>query len=182
VNRSGSKTCALCGVELQELSFKELFGPPRELRDRYAIRRTLPQDVGTSLYQALDRREGGRPCHIQEVTTTLQDPLDRQDLEERFLIEAAAWQAVRHPHIARVTDAFVHSNRLYLVTEATEGTSLEEIVDDRRQNPSETTLLHWARQLAGVLDHLHSQAPPILLGYLSPAEFERRYRSETIAA
>lgn len=172
INRPGAKTCALCGVELQELSFEELFGPPRELRDRYVVQRVLRQDVGTSLYKALDRQEGGRPCQIQEITTTLQDPLDRKELEERFLIEAAARQAVQHPHVARVTDAFVHRNRLYLITEAIEGTSLQEIVEDRRQNPSETTLLHWARQIADLLDHLHSQSPPILLGYLSPASIQ----------
>jgi len=169
VNRQGAKSCALCGVELESLSFEELFGPPTELKGRYAIQKTLRPGTVVSLYEAIDRKQANQPCLIQEMTPTLLDWQDRQDVEERFLMEAAAWQNLRHPNIARFIDAFAHSRRLYAVTEAPAGVSLQSVVKDRRQKPSEATLLHWARQLCDVLDYLHNQNPPLALGYLSPS-------------
>lgn len=169
INRSGAKTCALCGVELKELSFEEMFGPPQELEGRYIIRRTLSQGQVVSLYKAIDRQAGNRPCQVREMTTALLDRQDRQEAEERLLTASAAWQALRHPNIARLTDAFVHNRRFYLIAEPVEGISLQDIVQDRRQKPGEATLLHWARQLCDVLDYLHNQIPPQVLGYLSPA-------------
>ncbi|MFZ5918419.1 MAG: BACON domain-containing protein [Chloroflexota bacterium] len=169
LNRNNAKTCALCGFELVNASFEEVFGPPKQLQGRYLIRQPLSQSLGTSVYEATDRQNDNRPCHIYEITTAYQDPLDREDLEERFLLEATAWQALQHPNIARVFDAFSRHSRLYLVTEAVEGTSLLEVAQDRRQTPSEATLLHWARQLAEVLDYLHNQTPPMILGSLTAA-------------
>jgi hypothetical protein len=169
VNHSGSKTCALCGVELEELSFEELFGPPKQLKDRYFIRRTLSQGHVVSLYEATDRQEANRLCLVQEMTTAFLDWRDREGVEGRFLSQAAVWRTLRHPRIAGITDVFAHNRRLYAITELPEGILLQDIVQDRRQTPSEATLLHWARQLCDLLDDLHNQTPPLILGYLSPA-------------
>jgi hypothetical protein len=169
VNHSGAKTCALCGVELEELSFEELFGPPKQLKGRYFIQRTLSQGHVVSLYEAIDRQEADRPCLVQEMTTAFLDWRDRENTEGRFLSEAAVWQTLRHPNVARITDVFAHNRRLYTITELPEGILLQDIVQDRRQTPSEATLLHWARQLCDLLDELHNQTPPLILGYLSPA-------------
>jgi len=161
--------CALCGVELEKLSFEELFGPPKQLKGRYTIRRAASQSQVVSLYEAIDQQEGERLCLVQEMTTTHLDWRDQEEVEERFLSQASIWQKLRHPNIARTTDAFASNRRLYAITEPVEGISLQEIVHDRRQKPSETTLLHWARQLCDILDYLHGQTPPVVLGYLSPA-------------
>lgn len=172
INRSGSKTCALCGTKLEELSFEELFGPPKQLKSRYVIRRTLRQGQITSLYEATDRQEPDRLYLIQEMTTAFLDWGEREDAAEHFLSQAAMWQTLRHPNLALIADAFAHNRRLYVITEPLEGVSLQDIVQDRRQELSETTLLHWARQLCEVLDYLHNQTPPIILGHLSPAAIQ----------
>lgn len=172
INHSATRTCALCGLELKELSFEELFGPPKQLKGRYAIRRTLSQEPAVSLHEAVDQQAADRPCLVQEVTTTFLNWREREDVEERFLSEAAVWQALRHPNMTRITDAFAYNRRLYLITGPLDGVSLHDIVQDRRQRPSESTLLHWARQLCDVLDYLHNQTPPIVLGYLSPAAIQ----------
>jgi len=153
---------------LEELSYEELFGPPKQLKGRYTIQRTVSQGQVVSLYEAIDQQEANRPCLVQEMTTAFLDWQDHKDVEEHFLSQVAIWQALRHPNIARMTDAFAHNRRLYAITEPVEGVSVQDIVKDRRQKPSETTLLHWARQLCDILNYLHSQTPPIVLGYLSP--------------
>ncbi|UCC64136.1 MAG: protein kinase, partial [Anaerolineae bacterium] len=172
VNRSRAKTCALCGLQLEGSSFEELFGPPKQLQGRYAIGRTVSQGQVVSLYEAVDQQEANRPCLVQEMATFFLDWRDRDEVKERFSREVAVWQALHHPNIARITDAFADQRRLYLVTESVEGVSLQAIVDDRLQQPSEPTLLLWARQLCAALDYLHSQRPPIVLGYLSPAAIQ----------
>jgi hypothetical protein len=169
INRPRAKTCALCGLQLEEISFEELFGPPKKLRGRYVIQRTVSQGQVLSLYEAVDQQEADRTCLVQEMTITFVDWQGREELEERFMSEVAVWQRLRHPNIVRVTDAFAHSRHLYVISELIEGVSLQDIVADRRQKPSETSLLLWARQLCDILDYLHSQTPPIVLGYLSPA-------------
>lgn len=157
---------------MEKLSFEELFGPPKQLKGRYTIHRTLRQGQVTSLYEAIDHQDADRSCLVQEMTTAFLDWQDREDVEERFLKQAGAWQGLDHPNIARLTDTFAQNRRLYIITEPLIGISLQDIVQDRRQKPSETTLLHWARQLCDVLDYLHSQTPPIVLGYLSPAALQ----------
>jgi hypothetical protein len=169
VNRAGTEICALCGFELETLSFEELFGPPKELKGRYTIRRTRSQGQVVSFYEAVDRQAANQLCWVQEMTTALLDRHDLEDAEEHFLSEMTAWQGLQHPNIARVTDAFVHNRRFYLITEPVEGVSLQSIVRDRQQKPPQLTLLHWAQQLCAVLDYLHGQTPPMVLGYLSPA-------------
>jgi hypothetical protein len=172
INRTGAKKCALCGTALEALSFEELFGPPKQLQGRYDIQRTLKRGQVASLYEAIDRQEANRQCLVQEMTTSFLDWQEREDAEERFLKEAAKWQALCHPNIARIADAFVHNRRFYMVSEAVEGIPLADIVQDRRQEPSEATLVHWARQLCDILDYLHNRTPPIVLGYLSPAAIQ----------
>ncbi len=171
-NRPGATTCALCGLELEELSFEELFGPPKKLQGRYLIRRALSQGHALSLYEAIDQQTAGQPCLIQEITASLLDWRDREEAEAHFLSQAAAWRAVQHPNIAHLSDAFAHNRRLYVVTEWQEGISLQDVVQDRHQTPAEATLLHWARQLCDVLDALHNRTPPLVLGYLSPAALQ----------
>jgi hypothetical protein len=90
-------------------------------------------------------------------------------LEHRFLQEAANWRERQHPNLLRILDADVQNHRLYLITDPIKGISLRSIIRDRRQAIPESTLLHWAGQVCDVLEYLHGQNPPIVLGCLSPA-------------
>jgi len=165
-------TCPNCGLPLEprDLSFEEMFGPPKLLQGRYAIQRRLSQGRVGSVYQAVDNQEGGRPCAVKELTTVaLLDPRDRQEAERRFLEKAAVWMDLNHPNLARVTDAFSQARRVYLVMEMVEGTSLRTLLEDQWKVFSEETVLHWAGQMCDALDYLHRQEPPIVFGDLTPS-------------
>jgi hypothetical protein len=170
--RDQAKTCPNCGLSLEprELSFAEMFGPPKLLQGRYVIKRRLSQGRVGSVYQAVNKQEGDRPCAVKELTTVaLLDPRDRQEAERRFFERAAVWMSLNHPNLARVTDAFSQAKRLYLVMEWVEGTSLRALLEDQWKVFSEQTVLHWAGQICDALDYLHQQDPPIVFGDLTPS-------------
>jgi serine/threonine protein kinase len=146
-----------------------MFGPPRRLKDRYATQRPLRRGRSISVYQAVDLQQGNRPCLVHQVALTGLETGRREQLEYRFLQEAAAWQTRQHPNILRILDADVQHQRLYLITDPIKGTSLRSLIADRRQVIPEPTMIEWADQVLGALEYLHSLDPPVVLGCLSPA-------------
>ncbi len=182
-NPNERHTCQLCGAELvptarssrrQDLdalrdSFGgDLFGPPPELKGRYTIGRAISQGDKVNLYRATDRQTG-QPCLVHQTSLTMLDMDMREVLEQRFLQEAARWQARRHPNILSILDADVQNHRLYLITRPVRGQSLRALIRDRSYVVPEHTLLGWAEQLCDALEYLHGQNPPLVLGCLAPA-------------
>jgi hypothetical protein len=168
VNRSGRSTCAACGAELEVALFAEMFGPPRLIKNRFAIQHSLKQGRQISLFRALDTK-GNRPCLVHQISLTTLDLDMREIVEHRFLQEAAAWQQRQHPNILRILDADVQNHRLYLITEPITGKPLAAIIRDRANPVSEQDLVHWASQICDALAYLHTQDPPVVLGSMSPA-------------
>ena len=141
---------------------------PQQLKGRYDIQRPLSQGARVNLYRAIDTKTN-RPCFIHQASLTMPDMDMRDALEQRFLQLAAVWQARRHPNILPILDAEVQNHRLYLITAPFRGRSLRSIINDRSQIIPEQTLLQWAKQLCDVLEYVHTQDPPIVLGCLSPS-------------
>jgi len=149
--------------------YGEMFGPPRLLKERYAVQRPLQRGKNISLYQAFDTKDSNRSCLVHQVALTDMEASRREQLEYRFLQEAAAWQTRHHPNILRILDADVQHQRLYLITEPIAGTSLRSLIQDRRQMIAEPALVEWADQILSALEYLHTRNPPVVLGCLSPA-------------
>jgi len=146
-----------------------MFGPPQNLKTRYTIQRPVSRGRNISVFAALDTQNSNRPCLIHQVALTDLNPEDRELVEYRFLDRVAAWQQLQHRNLLSILDADVQHHRLYLVTAPIKGVSLRSIIRDRRQTIAQETLLHWASQLCDVLEYLHDQHPPRVLGCLSPA-------------
>jgi serine/threonine protein kinase len=168
-NPTHRSTCLACGAELEVALFAEMFGPPKRLKARYVISSTLQKGPSVSIYRAIDAKNKDRPCIVHQVALTSIELDRREILELSFLREAAAWRARQHPNLLRILDADVQNHRLYLITEPIKGISLRSIIRDRRQAIPEQTLLHWAGQVCDVLEYLHKEDPPAVLGCLSPA-------------
>lgn len=168
-NQADRSTCISCGAELEVAFFAEMFGPPSRLKSRYAIQRMAQRGTAVSLYHAIDTRNKNRPCLVHQVVLSELASADRELLEHRFLERAATWKTRQHPNLLRILDADIQHHRLYLVTDPIKGVSLRTIARDRQQDISEQALLRWAGQLCDLLQYLHSQEPPHVLGCLSPA-------------
>src|SRR5687768_5160770 len=76
-------------------------------------------------------------------------------LRERFRREAEALAALSHPHIVAVTDFGVDGEMPYLVMELLEGTSLAEMLQEDRLEPS--SAIGIVRQVLLALGYAHAR-------------------------
>ncbi len=91
----------------------------------------------------------------------------RRNAEDRIQREAMLLMKLEHPNIARVLDHFVEEGRHYLLLEYIHGQDLRQYI--KQNGPqSEETVLGWAKQIASILEYLHSQDPPIIHRDLTP--------------
>lgn len=81
--------------------------------------------------------------------------------EGKFLIK------LHHPRIAKIYDHFVEAGRDYLVLQYIPGQSLRQYVALEGPRPEET-VIEWCAVIAGILDYLHKQDPPIIHRDVSP--------------
>jgi tRNA A-37 threonylcarbamoyl transferase component Bud32 len=83
------------------------------------------------------------------------------DKEARLLV------ALSHPHIAKVCDHFVEDGRHYMEMEYIAGQDLRQCV--RQNGPqSEENVIAWSKQIAEILNYLHTHEPPIVHRDLTP--------------
>jgi serine/threonine protein kinase len=95
---------------------------------------------------------------------------ERRQLLEAFRREAQILSDLRHSNLPRVTDFFTEGGRPYLVMELIPGESLEKKIDRLHGQPmDEEEALQYGIQVAGVLQFLHTQEPPIIFRDVKPA-------------
>ena len=91
----------------------------------------------------------------------------RKKAAERFQFEAAMLSRLQHPQIAQYMDLFLEDHRAYLVLEHVEGRTLKQLVQAEGKMP-EAQVIEIAKQVAEILQYLHSQDPPVIHRDLTP--------------
>ena len=144
--------------------------PSTLLAGRFEVIRTLGQGAfGRTLLARDTRPTGGR-----EVAIKLLDERGRPDAKayQLFEREADVLRGLRHHGIPEVYEAFHESwdgsPAAFLVMEYIEGSSLAQIIEERRPM-SITDTMHLLLELLGILDYLHNRVPPILHRDIKPA-------------
>ncbi len=148
--------------------------PGDTLEDRYRIVRVLRGEGGESevtVYLAEDVGEGGGEVSITEVVDLLPSHAWRLAAESAFQANVPTLRMAQHPALLAVFDAFNVGRRHYLVTEYVPGEPLQAVLDSAPGQPAAAPdqVRDWAIALCSALQHLHSQAPPVILRDLSPA-------------
>ncbi|HEY9716626.1 MAG TPA: serine/threonine-protein kinase [Trichormus sp.] len=108
----------------------------------------------------------------EAVVPASADTQSKEKAAELFEREARLLIRLNHPNIARVYDHFAEQGRNYLVLEYIRGQDLRQFVKQNGAQPEEL-VLHWAWQIASILDHLHKQSPPIIHRDLTPDNLVR---------
>jgi serine/threonine protein kinase len=144
--------------------------PSTLLAGRFEVIRTLGQGAfGRTLLARDTRGSGGR-----EVAIKLLDERGRPDAKayQLFEREADVLRGLRHHGIPEVYETFHESwhgsPAAFLVMEYIEGSSLAQIIEERRPM-SITDSMHLLLELLGILDYLHNRVPPILHRDIKPA-------------
>lgn len=183
-------TCPNCGSEqLATASFCAACGQPlggmhlaggTVLDRRYQVVTVLASGSSGAVYQALDLRLGRHPVAIKELRT---DRLDGRDREEAFAgleREAERLAGLRHPGLPVIHDLFEYAGNGFVVMDLVEGSDLAELLRlQTREGEGGFGLSQvsgWGRQMAGILECLHGQDPPLAHGALLPSHVMRRGR------
>lgn len=123
------------------------------LKDRYCVIERIGHGGGGSLYLARDM-ELGIYRAVKEIS------IDRKR-------EAKLMRLLEHPAIPRIVDYVEEEEFCYLIMEYIRGQSLGEILDSRGAFSTEETL-QFGREMAKVLEYLHSRKPAVCYGDLKP--------------
>ncbi len=132
------------------------------LHKRYEIIKILGAgDFGT-VYQVRDTKAVNTPRYVAIKQMPMQMIVDcerQADLRATLI----------HPSIPRVFDYFATDTHSYLVRELVRGSNLEEILDSRKGFLKEKIVIHWAIQICGALEILHTHpVHPMVFRDLKP--------------
>jgi serine/threonine protein kinase len=128
--------------------------------ERFQITMVIANRINTASYLGVDAQ--GNHVVVKELIAPLDsDDAAQKKLLEQFNREASLLASLNHPGIVKIVDHFIENNRSYIVMECVHGKNLREFV---RLNGtmSEREVVAIAKQLVGVLQHLHSREPAIL--------------------
>lgn len=146
------------------------------LRERYRIKQFISRGGMGSIYLAEDLRLEGRLCAVKEVRLDLS--LTDDTLEQtraQFLREATVLARLDHPNLPKVSDFFSEEHSDYLVMDFVPGEDLRSLMLAAHQQGEflpEQEVLTWAGQIAGALNYMHSQDPPILHRDIKPSNLK----------
>lgn len=119
---------------------------------RYRIVRLLGRGSRAEVFRAMDDTTG-QEVALKLLHTHSDDPV----LVERFQNEMAHIARLEHPNIARVHTSGVHDERLYIVMDLVEGTSLRDVLSERRDGLAFPKALDIFQQVAAAVGYAHTQ-------------------------
>lgn len=136
--------------------------------ERYEVVRPLGRGAFARTLLAKDLKED-RLVAIKALHPRAVDQWKTYELFER---EAATLRGLRHHGVPAVYEAFrAHwdgGETAFLVMEYIEGSSLAEIIAERKHLGT-SDVLHLFDEMLGVLDYLHTRAPPVLHRDIKPS-------------
>ncbi len=137
--------------------------PDATVRDRYRVVFAVDSRPDGQLYRARDEQTG-EPVLLGVL------PLGEGSQREDIGLLAHQIAALRHDLLLPVRDLFAEPPAFYLVCPDPGGQDLEQQLRTRGGPRPEAEVLEQARGLVDLLEYLHSQRPPLLLGELWPTD------------
>ena len=141
---------------------------PVLVAERYEVIRPLGRGSFAHTLLARDIRLG-RQVALKVLHSRGVTDLKAYELFER---EAAVLRDLRHPGVPAIHASFraqwEGADAAFLVMEYIEGSSLAELISDRR-HLEHAEVMNLFVELLGILDYLHSRVPPVLHRDIKPA-------------
>jgi WD40 repeat protein len=136
-----------------------MLSPDATLRGRYRITYVIDERPGGQVYRARDEQTG------QLVLLGALPAPDNRAREGTALL-ARQLGSVAHPALLPLTDSFAEGPAFYAVCPDPGGQDLERFLRAQGGPLAEAEVLGQARGLIDLLERLHDQRPPLLLGEL----------------
>jgi serine/threonine-protein kinase len=116
------------------------------------------------VYLAMDKRLN-KQWAVKEYR---QDSQFQQLAKESLLKEASLMKKLDHPRLPRIVDIIDNGNTIYIIMDYIEGEPFNKILDAYGAQPQEA-VVEWGKQLAEVLDYLHTLSPVVVYRDMKPA-------------
>lgn len=135
---------------------------------RYIVRKRLAVGGQAKIYLAEDISGDAFKVVIKEYVLPVHGGAEvRQRSFANVKKEAEILSSLDHPGIVKILNTFVEDHRAYLVLEYIDGITIKQLVEEIGvQKPY--SVLDIGRQIAEILQYLHSQSPPIVHRDISP--------------
>jgi serine/threonine protein kinase len=144
---------------IQWKHIKKIYVTPAKPGQR-VLDRFLCFEAKHSAYLAHDT--AGKQVVLKEyILPVYVDTRVRRRALETFEHEALMLSKLNNPSVVKLLDVFVEDHRGYLVLELIDGINLRDYVIKNGPVP-ESKVREWALSMAGILEYLHNQSPPVV--------------------
>ncbi len=160
-NPPGERNCQRCGTVLPT-------APGTVLHGRYRIERLLAMGGFGAVYLASDIRAGNRPVAIKDMICA--DPQEFAIRLNFFRREAEILRSLESvPIVPRVYDLIEQGQSAHLVLEFIRGQDLLKLMESNNNKPfGLDQVIEWGKSICDVLQHMHTQSPPLVHRDLKP--------------
>ncbi|HTU20527.1 MAG TPA: protein kinase [Gemmataceae bacterium] len=160
-NPPSERNCQRCGTVLPT-------APGTMLHGRYKIERLLAMGGFGAVYLASDTKNGNRPVAIKDMICA--DPQEFAIRLNFFRREAEILRSLESiPIVPRVYDLIEQGQSAHLVLEFIRGQDLLKLMEGNNNKPfTLEQVIEWSVSICDVLQHMHTQSPPLVHRDLKP--------------
>jgi serine/threonine protein kinase len=161
-NPPGEPNCQRCGEVLPR-------APGTMMHGRYRVERLLAMGGFGAVYLATDTVQHNRAVAVKDMICA--DPQEFAIRLNFFRREAAILRSLEKSFstVPRVYDLIEQGQSAHLVLEFIRGTDLLKLMEGNHNKPYPLEqIIEWAKIICDVLQHMHTQTPPLVHRDLKP--------------
>ena len=160
-NPPTERYCARCATPLPT-------APGTILHGRYKIRKLLAMGGFGAVYLAEDTKSGNREVAIKDMICA--DPQEFAIRLNFFRREAEILRSLATiPIVPRFQDLIEQDKTAHLVMEFIRGQDLLKLMEAKNNEPFQLDqVIAWSKEICDVLQHMHTQTPPIVHRDMKP--------------
>lgn len=136
------------------------------IEGKYEILKLIGKGGMSKVYLAMDRNLN-KQWAVKEIQRQTNDK-NNEVVVQSAIAEANLMKKLDHPCLPRIVDIINKPDVIYVVMDYIEGEPLSKVLEKYGAQPQES-VIEWAQELAGVLEYLHMQSPPIIYRDMKPA-------------
>lgn len=136
------------------------------IEGKYEILKLIGKGGMSRVYLAMDQNLN-KQWAVKEIEKKARDKNNAVVIASA-MAEANMMKKLDHPSLPRIVDILDKENFIYVVMDYIEGEPLNSVLN-KYGAQQQDTVIEWAKQLAMVLDYLHTQNPPIIYRDMKPA-------------
>ncbi len=136
------------------------------IEGKYEILKMIGRGGMSEVYLAMDKNLN-KQWAVKEIKKRTHDR-NNIVVVQSAIAEANMMKKLDHPCLLRIVDIIDKSDVIYVVMDYIEGEPLSKVLEQYGAQ-SQASVIEWAQELAGVLEYLHMQEPPIIYRDMKPA-------------